>query len=147
MNSIKLSRAQIPKAREIIQAQQGNQCAVCGISFAVMTIKGRKRVPKALPCLDHDHTTGFVRGVLCTTCNGKFGEGKVKQAAVACARASSPIVWLRAMLAYWEKHEQPQTQYIHPEHKTEDEKRLAKNAKERKKRATAKARAILSNRK
>ena len=141
--SKKLTRAQIPQARQLIQRQQGNRCAVCSVDFNRVTVKNRKRVPIATPCLDHDHDTGFVRGVLCNTCNGKFGEGKVRQAAKACSREESPLNWLRSMLAYWEKHETPQTIYIHPDHKTEDEKRLRRNAKERKKRAQAKAVALL----
>lgn len=35
---------------------QGGVCSICG------------RIP-AKPCLDHDHQTGAVRGVLCHSCN------------------------------------------------------------------------------
>lgn len=103
-------------------------------------------MPKATPCLDHDHDTGYVRGVLCNLCNGKFGEGKVRQAAIACKRLGMPIDWLRNMLTYWELHATPQTNYVHPEHKTDDDKRLAKNTKERKKRASLKAAAMIKAR-
>lgn len=49
--------------------RQGAACAICGKS-AVMS--GR-----ALLCVDHDHVTGRVRGLLCGNCNsglGMFGE-------------------------------------------------------------------------
>lgn len=36
---------------------QAGRCAVCGVT-------GDSRV------VDHDHTTGWVRGILCTSCNG-----------------------------------------------------------------------------
>jgi hypothetical protein len=51
--------------------------------------------------------------------------------------------WTQRLVDYWELHSTPQTVYIHPDHKSDDDKRLAKNAAERKKRAQAKAVAIL----
>lgn len=46
---------------EIIAAQDGN-CAICGDFLA----DGGMHV-------DHDHDTGVIRGVLCTTCNLALG--------------------------------------------------------------------------
>jgi len=45
-------------------AQQGGGCAVCG------------RAPKAGKSLhiDHDHETGYVRGLLCFKCNAALGQ-------------------------------------------------------------------------
>jgi hypothetical protein len=57
------------------------------------------------------------------------------------------VSWLEGLATYWRKHETPQTEYIHPDHKSEDDKRLARNAAERKKRANAKAIALLKQRK
>ena len=141
----KLKRTEIKAARELLMKAQGYKCALCDVDFREQTIKNRKRVSKARDVLDHCHTHGHVRGVLCTTCNGKFGEGKVRQAAKACSRNMTEVEWLRRLVEYWEKHETPQTQYIHPDHKTEDEKRLARNKKERQRRATAKAKALLKD--
>jgi len=50
---------------------------------------------------------------------------------------------LNKLVAYLNKNHQPQTPYIHPEHKTEDEKRLATNKKARQSRAKAKAAELL----
>jgi len=44
--------------RNSLLRQQGDACAICS----------RKDFPSG-PCLDHNHTTGEVRGVLCVRCN------------------------------------------------------------------------------
>jgi hypothetical protein len=43
---------------------QNNLCACCGIDFDDTT-QG--------PCIDHDHNTGKVRGLLCASCNWGLG--------------------------------------------------------------------------
>lgn len=40
---------------------QGNTCAICGNTFGDKV------------CVDHDHSTGKVRGLLCDTCNRGIG--------------------------------------------------------------------------
>ena len=63
-------------------AQQGNKCAICGQPETHM--RGGK--VKAL-AVDHNHTTGAVRGLLCSDCNtglGKFKDSRsVLKAAIA----------------------------------------------------------------
>lgn len=89
------------------------------------------------PALDHDHQTGYIRDVLCLNCN-QF-EGKTFNGARRSKNKLTEIQWLRNLLEYWERHETPQHGGVfHPTHKTEEEKRLAKNAKARKKRAAIK---------
>lgn len=44
----------------LLQEQQGG-CAICGSDVPA---KGRKHL-----CVDHDHSTGAVRGILCSDCN------------------------------------------------------------------------------
>ena len=41
---------------------QNNACAICERSFAKLT-----------PNIDHDHLTGFVRGIVCNYCNRSLG--------------------------------------------------------------------------
>ncbi|WP_159083913.1 endonuclease VII domain-containing protein [Nocardioides terrigena] len=49
--------------------EQGGVCAICHEPEG-MTYKGK---PKAL-CVDHDHETGKVRGLLCAACNFALGK-------------------------------------------------------------------------
>lgn len=57
--------------KELLDQQHGG-CGICGKPFE-LTWKGRAY---AL-CVDHDHSTGAIRGILCITCNtalGMFGD-------------------------------------------------------------------------
>ena len=47
---------------------QGGCCAVCGAPPLV-----RPHGKRAILCIDHDHTTGKVRGLLCRLCNHGIG--------------------------------------------------------------------------
>lgn len=47
-----------------VAAIQGGVCAICGNAPA------EDRRPL---CVDHDHATGYLRGLLCPTCNGGIG--------------------------------------------------------------------------
>jgi hypothetical protein len=143
MTGRKLKRSEIAQAREILVKQQGFKCALCGVDFREQTVKNRKRVSKYTPVLDHCHNHGHVRAVLCKNCNGK--EGEIFNRATSCKRDGTALDWLRKLVEYWAKHETPQTVYIHPEHKSEDDKRLERNAKERRRRAAAKAKALLAS--
>lgn len=49
----------------VMLAKQANQCAICGTD----TPNGGKGVF----CVDHDHSTGLVRGLLCSNCNRGLG--------------------------------------------------------------------------
>ena len=57
---------------ELIVQRQGGGCAVCGSDQEL--------------CVDHNHTTGEVRGVLCNSCNasaGKMGDSPSRLRALA----------------------------------------------------------------
>ena len=49
-------------------AEQGGGCAICGVPPA----------PGEHHCVDHDHTTGAVRGILCLACNSGIGHLREK---------------------------------------------------------------------
>lgn len=112
--------------RAALQNHQGNCCAVCKRKFSKSVVG----------CLDHDHSTGFIRGVLCRACNRL--EGQVKNRVLMAGGKENPIEILKALADYWEHHKVPRVKYLHPTHKTEAEKRLERNKKARAKRAALK---------
>jgi len=52
-------------AFENLLVGQGGVCAICGTT----KWKGKNNSP----CIDHDHVTGKVRGILCNQCNAAIG--------------------------------------------------------------------------
>lgn len=95
-------------------------------------------MPFTMTCLDHDHTTGVVRGVLCRNCNGI--EGKIKNLVNRARRGKPPADFLGRLVLYWLKHATAQWGgLLHPLHKTADEKRLRTNKLARKRRALKKS--------
>lgn len=130
----KITRSQLrPLALRMLQAQ-GGVCALCGKTID-LTIKGEMVV-------DHDHDTGLIRGALHRSCNA--AEGKVANAAGRWGAKSMSyaeiLPWLQNLLEYLQKPPQP---FVYPTHLTEDEKRLQRNAKARRERATRKARVLV----
>lgn len=110
---MKLKTTQVTEARKIILEQQDGKCAICGM------------IP-LVPCLDHEHKRGFVRGVLCRTCNA--GEGRVKSVLTRCG-VKDQLNYLKGLIEYLEKHQTDQTGLIHPTFKNPNEpkKRTRKN--------------------
>lgn len=52
-------------------SEQGGVCKICG---EPETMKHRGETTSSL-CVDHDHSTGKVRGLLCGKCNTMLGKG------------------------------------------------------------------------
>lgn len=118
---MRIKISDIPALREKIIAEQAGKCCLCDIDLKLV-----------VPCLDHDHETGFIRGVLCGNCNGI--EGKIHNLVRRAKRQKSKQIYLLNINAYWTKHFlNPRTE-IHPTHKTSDEKRLRRNKKARERR-------------
>ena len=133
---MKISHRQIEKVRVFIMGQQEHKCPLCHAPLRGGTTKKK-------PALDHDHDTGFIRGVLCLHCNGM--EGKIIRAAQRGAgKGNDALAWLHRMIDYLDLHSTPQWSapgrrgLIHPLHKTENDKRLARLAKAKAKRRAAK---------
>lgn len=121
---MRLKTSQIPAVREEFLKAQRGRCAICRIKISDSG------------CLDHCHTTGVLRGVLCNNCNGI--EGKVFNLARRAKRDGTPQWWIERLLAYWSEHTENPSGVFHPTHKTADEKRLLKNKRARKRRVVKK---------
>ena len=131
----KISRSQL-KAWAIghLKTQQGGKCAICGRPIN-LSVGGHK----SDMIVDHDHSTGRIRGVLCRGCNG--AEGRIANAAGRWAALgmdySKIIPWLESLVLYLK---QEPTQIIYPDHKTDEQK--AEAAKQKAKVAAARRRAV-----
>lgn len=61
---------------------QGNRCGVCGTDDPGSNRPDRRRSEW---CIDHDHGTGQVRGLLCYRCNSLLGFSGDSEAVLRCA--------------------------------------------------------------
>jgi len=121
----KLKVAEVKTVRDTLAHKQGWVCVLCSSSLKQKD-----------PVLDHCHDTGTVRAVLCRNCNGM--EGKIRSASIRAASREGMINWLENLAAYWRHFEDNPRPLTYPTHKTEAEKRVARNKKARTVRATAK---------
>jgi len=76
------------RAYDDLLAMQGGACAACG---SLEPRRGKKRL-----CVDHDHATGNIRGILCFSCNLAIGEvndspSRLRQLADYLEREHIPI--------------------------------------------------------
>jgi len=78
----------IPEEYARILDEQGGRCASCGRT---------KNVFKARFCVDHDHETGKIRGLLCHNCN------------IGIGNLGDTIEGVRKALAYLERVAPPQS--------------------------------------
>jgi Recombination endonuclease VII len=121
----RIKTSEIPIVKQALLQRQHFKCCLCPESLTV-----------ASACLDHNHKTGLIRGVLCRNCNGI--EGKIANLANRAKRTLTTKDFLGQVILYWIKHETDQTGLYHPLHKTADEKRERTNKKARDRRAKMK---------
>lgn len=118
---IRLKHSALQIVRETLRKKQDNTCPLCECKF-----KGTKK-----PAQDHDHKTGIIRDVLCLNCNRREGE-IINRAQNAAGSGKSATEWLQRLVEYYARHEKrPHGNVLYPSHKTEAEKRLARNKKAR----------------
>lgn len=122
----KLKHREVAGVRDDILQEQGHKCAICTMDLS-----------NDAAVLDHCHTTGAIRGVLCRNCNGI--EGKVHNLARRAKRKWTPTWWLQRLIRYWAIHATDQSGLMHPTHKTAQEKRIRANKLARERRAAKKA--------
>lgn len=112
----------IPAIKAKLLKQQSGRCALC---------REKPEEPKDI-CLDHSYQTGFVRAVLCRNCNSI--EGRIRHYANRAKRNSTVEVWVKRLIQYWEYHSNNPSGIYHPSYRTEEEKRIRRNKKARKRR-------------
>ena len=66
----KLTASQALDAYQALVESQGNKCAICNCAETRKDSRSKKIKDLAV---DHDHTTGLVRGLLCGACNTAIG--------------------------------------------------------------------------
>jgi hypothetical protein len=116
----RMKRSQVVLVTATLLKRQSGKCDICGEPVGAGT--------KKTAALDHDHDTGYVRGVLCINCNGI--EGKIRNLVRRLGRGRTKTEMLASVLAYWFKHQEPQWGGIyHHTHLTDEEKRLERNKK------------------
>lgn len=121
----RIKAAEIPLVKAALLPKQNFMCCLCPEPLTVSS-----------SCLDHNHRTGLIRGVLCRNCNGI--EGKIYNLANRAKRTLTPKDFLGQVILYWIKHETDQTGLYHPLHRTPNEQRIAINKRARTKRAAKK---------
>ena len=133
----KLTRTMLRSITLKILKEQDYICPVCKLKIDP-TVKGEA-------VCDHDHSTGQVRGVLHRSCNSALGkmDNAVGRWGAKSMEYTALIAWFTNALAYYNMPGHP---YIYPTFQTEDEKRIARNAKERRQRAERKARQVVRTR-
>lgn len=120
----RLTTSAVAAYRAQLLMKQVGKCVLC------------RRKP-SVPCLDHCHSDGVVRGVLCRGCNALLG--KIENNAARNGLVGAHLyTYLMNIPAYLESGKQGGTGILHPTHKTEEEKRLKRNATAVKRRAATK---------
>lgn len=115
---IRLKKSQIPAHKQKLLEAQGGKCRLCNIDLITLPTKDL--------CLDHCHRHGVIRGVLCRNCNGI--EGKIFNLANRGKRGYTPAAYLAMIVDYWRDVTVRPDSVYHPDHRTEEEKRLKRNA-------------------
>lgn len=142
----KITRSQQYATTMHLLKSQGGLCAVCSNPIKVSTA-GRS----SDYALDHDHTTGEVRGVLHRSCNS--AEGKVRHAVSRWGSKSSAEVdvveYLEGLAKYLREclDGTRSTGLMYPNHKNAEEKAAAAKLKRRKQYADKKTREAVAKRK
>lgn len=142
---MKLKKTDIKPLREHLQIIQDDKCAICKCDFSAgywHRQKG-KAVHKHTSCLDHSHTTGAIRGVLCSGCNAL--EGKVincisRWHTEVSADDATEVARILYALAHYTVHHSVDRNLgkIHPTFRSEEEKRSLRNKRARTKRKQTK---------
>ena len=106
---------QIKKLKLQLLEEQDYICPLCKIDMVALT-------PFNI-CLDHDHETGLIRGVLCRNCNSM--EGKIHNCIRRAKRLLEAQIWFDNLITYWGKARTCRS-FPHPLYKTPEQKKEAR---------------------
>ena len=120
----KLKTTEVAGERERLREAQGGRCPICTLPLS-----------KEQAVLDHDHRTGAVRGVPHRGCNALLGKLENNAARYGVRDIG---LFTNGVANYLRIHAVNVTGLLHPSHKTEEEKRVRRNAKARVARAKRK---------
>lgn len=121
MRRLKHAEVQIVRAEML-----GKQRSLCELCRTPITSR---------PVLDHNHTTGAVRGVLHAGCNSLLGKLENNAARYGVRDIGT---FTNGVAQYLRLHMVNVTGLVHPTHKTDDEKRELRNKRARASRAKQK---------
>jgi len=127
-NQTRLTASQTKPYRDNLLAKQAGRCRLCG-----------DKVAKGEEVLDHDHKTGRCRGVLHRGCNAMLGHIENNMPRHKLTNTGRLARFLAGVVQYISDDYSDRP--FHSTHRTEEEKRLKRNAKARKARAKAKEKA------
>jgi hypothetical protein len=113
----RLTASQVKPLRVAMLNTQEGRCALCALPL-----------PVDKSVLDHDHATGAVRGVLHRGCNALLGKIENNAARYGVANIAA---FTNGVAGYLRNHMTNVTGYLHPTHKTDEEKRLLRNKRAR----------------
>ena len=122
----KLKNKEIPVVRKELLTKQDNKCYMCGFDLSNSNNKNIH--------LDHSHSTGLVRSVLCARCNQLQGKVEKMYNRFTPKVRKSTKDERNFYLGLYRYLDVISTNYIHPTYKTANEKRIARNKKVRLKR-------------
>lgn len=112
---MKLKTSQIKSVRQQMLAEQDHKCQICKLP-----------IPESKDRLDHDHSTGLIRSVLCDGCNRLLGkvEANYKRFQV------NLDAFLAGVHDYVKLHRTDQTGLTHPTHLTPEERKAKAKARQ-----------------
>lgn len=125
-NKTRLTAKTQKEHRDALAKKQNYKCELCGIDLNTINQKQWH--------LDHDHTDGHCRAILCAVCNGKEGAfiNRAKVITNWSQTGLTPSEYLRKLADYWEENFDDQP--IHETHAREQVKRFKRlNAKQQNK--------------
>lgn len=105
----------------------GGKCELCGLPVR----------PTDPAVGDHDHKTGQMRGVLHRSCNALLGNIENNKARYGLRDMTQLALMLRGVVPYIMLR-RPDDTPLYPTHRTDEEKRVARNKKAAKARAAKK---------